>query len=308
MALEEPSVIAAASNGAKIARIGGGIKTSSTAPIMIGQIQLVGVKNLAKAKRDLMKNKSKIIASANTVDPTLQKYGGGCKGLEVRELKGKRGKFLVAHLLVNVADAMGANAVNTMCEKLAPHLEQLTGGKVRLRILSNLAIYRLATAKAIFPKNELGAELVEGILDAYAFADADPFRAATNNKGIMNGVDAVAIACGNDWRALEAGAHAYAVWANKGAYKPLAKYYKNKSGDLVGELTMPVAVGIVGGATKTHPLAKVCMKILGVKSARELGEVLAAVGLVQNFAALRALAGEGIQKGHMRLHARKLSQ
>ncbi len=305
MALEEPSVVAAASHGAKIAREFGGFGASADEPIMIGQIQLVGVKKIADAKRKISKSKASLISLANACDPILVKFGGGCKNIEVREVKSKRGKMLVVHLLVNCGDAMGANAVNTMCEKLAPELEKITGGKARLRILTNLAIHRLARAKATFLKCDACTPLIGRILDAWALADADAFRATTHNKGIMNGIDAVVLATGNDWRAIEAGAHAYA--AITGKYKPLTKFYTDKKGDLVGEIELPVAVGLVGGATKTHPVAKACVKLLGVKSARELAQVIAAVGLAQNFAALRALASEGIQQGHMSLHSRNVA-
>ncbi|VVC03925.1 3-hydroxy-3-methylglutaryl-coenzyme A reductase [Candidatus Burarchaeum australiense] len=305
MAIEEPSVVAAASNGAKVAREAGGFEASADDPMMIGQIQLVGVKDFAKAKAAIAAAKKALIEQANSYDSMLIKVGGGCKEIEVRELKSVRGKMLVVHLHVNCGDAMGANAVNTMCERLAPEFEKLTSGSVRLRILTNLAVKRLARAKAIFPKAVLGEELIECILDAWALADCDPYRAATHNKGIMNGIDAVVVATGNDWRAVEAGAHSYAAFS--GTYKPLTRYSKNAAGDLVGEIELPLALGLVGGATKTHPVAKACVKILGVKSARELCGIVAAVGLAQNFAALRALAGEGIQRGHMGLHARNIA-
>jgi hydroxymethylglutaryl-CoA reductase len=314
MCIEEPSVVAAASFAAKLARAGGGFHTSSDEPIMIGQIQIVGVKNINKAKKAILKEKEKIIAKANERDSVLISFGGGVKDLEVRRLKTKIGDMLIVHLLVDVRDAMGANVVNTMCESVAPLLEEITGGHVRLRIISNLADRRLARAKAVWKKEELekstkglmkGEEVVDAILEAYHFALNDPYRCATHNKGIMNGVDAVLIATGNDFRAVEAGAHAYAAFS--GRYKPLTKYYKDKNGDLVGEIEMPIAVGIVGGATRTKPEAKVALKILGVKTAKELSEIIAAVGLAQNFAALRALATEGIQKGHMRLHAKNIA-
>ncbi len=306
MALEEPSVIAAASNSAKMARVKGGFKTSSTDPVMIGQVQVVKLKNLAAAKKQILKNKKQLIELCNRQDSTLVKFGGGCKNIEVRTFN-KPEKMLVVHLLVDCRDAMGANAVNTMCEAVAPFVEQLTGGHVYLRIISNLAIYRLVKAEAIFDKEALGGEAaVDGVIHAYNFAAADPFRAATHNKGIMNAVSAITIATGNDWRAIEAGAHAYAAYKGK-QYSPLTKFSKTKSGDLKGEIEMPMAVGLVGGATKVHPVAKVNVKILGVQSARELGEIIGAVGLAQNLAALRALATEGIQRGHMELHARNIA-
>jgi len=305
MAIEEPSVVAAASHGAKIAREFGGFEASADEPIMLGQIQLAGVKKIPEAKKKITAASGSLISLANSCDPVLVKFGGGCRKIEVREVKSKRGTFLVVHLLVNCGDAMGANAVNTMCEKLAPELEKITGGSARLRILTNLAIHRLARAKATFLRCETCTPLIGAILDAWALADADAFRATTHNKGVMNGIDAVVLATGNDWRALEAGAHAYA--AITGKYKPLTKFYTDKKGDLVGEIELPVAVGLVGGATKTHPVAKACVKLLGVKSARELACVIASVGLAQNFAALRALAGEGINRGHMELHARNVA-
>jgi hydroxymethylglutaryl-CoA reductase len=213
--------------------------------------------------------------------------------------------MLVVHLYVDVRDAMGANAVNTMAEAIAPKLEEISGGKVRLRILSNLATKRLVRAKAVWKKEEIGADAVEGVIDLYNFAAADPYRAATHNKGIMNGIDPIVLATGNDWRAVEAGAHSYA--AISGTYKPLTKYYKDHNGDLVGEIELPMAVGLVGGATKTHPIAKIAVKILGVKTAKELAEIIASVGLAQNFAALRAISTEGIQRGHMKLHSKNIA-
>lgn len=301
MAIEETSVIAAASNAAKIARIQGGFKTSSTEPVMIGQIQLVNHKNPEEAKKIILENKEKILKMANEKDPMLVKFGGGAKDINVRILDNG---MVITHLLVDVRDAMGANAVNTMCETVAPFIEKITGGRVYLRILSNLAVHRLSKATAVFPKEIVGEEVVDGIMQAYMFAKYDPYRCATHNKGIMNGVDAVVIASGNDFRAVESGAHAY---ASLNGYSPLTKYEKNKNGDLVGSIELPTPVGLIGGATKVHPTAKICIKILGVKTARELGEIIAAVGLAQNFAALKALASEGIQKGHMGLHARNIA-
>ncbi len=300
MAIEEPSIIAAASHAAKLARPGG-FKTESTGPIMIGQIQLVGVKNFAQARKNIMKNKKKIAKIINKKDSTMIKLGGGLKDIEIRKIKTKRGPMLIVHFIFDVRDAMGANYVNTSLECISNFIEALTGGESRLRIISNLADKRIAKAKAVWKKSVLGEKLINGILDAYEFAANDPYRCATHNKGIMNGIDAVAIATGNDFRALEAGAHAYAC--RTGKYKPLTKYWKDKKGNLVGYIELPVAVGIVGGSIKTNPVAQVCLKILGVKTARELGEVMAAVGLANNFAALRAMVKEGIQKGHMKLHA-----
>jgi len=301
MAVEETSVIAAASNAAKIARVKGGFKTNSTEPVMIGQIQLVNHKNPEEAKKIILENKEKILEMANEKDPMLVKFGGGAKDINVRILDDG---MVVTHLLVDVRDAMGANAVNTMCEAVAPFIEKITGGKVYLRILSNLAVHRLSRATAVFSKDIIGEDVVDGIIQAYLFAKSDPYRCATHNKGIMNGVDAVVIASGNDFRAVESGAHSY---ASMNGYSPLTKYEKNENGDLVGSIELPTPVGLIGGATKVHPTAKICVKILGVKTARELGEIIAAVGLAQNFAALKALASEGIQKGHMGLHARNIA-
>jgi len=266
----------------------------------------LGVKDPYGARFEILKSRDEIIEIANEKDPVLVKLGGGAKDLEVRVIDTKVGPMLVVHLIVDVKDAMGANAVNTMAEAVAPRIASITGGRFRLRIISNLADRRLVRAWTRIPPEAVGGkEVAEGIVEAWAFADADPYRAATHNKGIMNGVDAVVIATGNDWRAVEAGAHAYA--ARSGSYKPLSTWELDDEGYLVGSLEMPLAVGIVGGATKTNPLAKVCLKILGVKSARELAEVIGAVGLVQNLAALRALAAEGIQAGHMSLHAKNIA-
>lgn len=306
MAIEEPSVVAAASNAAKMARPGGGFRTESTPPIMVGQIQLVDVKNPVEAREKILKAKKRILAKANEQDPILVKLGGGAKDIEVRVLTTHLGPMTIIHLLIDVRDAMGANVINTMCEAVAPLIEELTGGRVFLRIVSNLAAYRLARAKTVFTKEALGGEeVVEGILQAYAFAAADSYRCATHNKGVMNGVIAIALATANDTRALEAGAHAYA--AKSGAYKPLTHWERTVEGDLSGWIELPVAVGTIGGATTVHPVAKVCRKILGVQSACELGEVMAAVGLAQNLAAMRALVSEGIQRGHLKLHARNIA-
>jgi len=306
LAVEEPSVIAAASNSAKLTLAAGGFKASSTEPVMIGQIQLTEVKSPFGAKMEILAHKEEIIRRANEVDPVLVKFGGGARDLEVRVVDSITGPMVVTHLLVDTRDAMGANAVNTMAETIAPYLENLTGGRVYLRILSNLAVYRLARARAVWKKEELGGEdVVDGIINAYAFAAADQYRATTHNKGIMNGISSVVRATGNDTRAVEAGAHSYA--AMTGRYKPLTTYEKNEDGDLVGTIEIPMAVGLIGGATKVHPVAKAAVKILGIKTASELGEVMAAVGLAQNLAAIRALATEGIQRGHMKLHAKNLA-
>lgn len=305
MAIEEPSVVAAASNAAKMARNKGGFFTSSTAPIMIGQVQLTGIKDPSRVKHIILEKKQEVLELANRQDPMLVKLGGGAKDLEVRVINTLRGPNVIVHLLVDVRDAMGANAVNTMAEAVAPLLESISGGRVHLRILSNLASHRLARARAIWTKEAIGGEdVVDGVVEAYVFAEADPYRCATHNKGIMNGIDAVILATGNDTRAIEAGAHSYA--ARAGGYKPLTTFEKTPEGDLVGTIELPMAVGLVGGATKVHPTARACIKLLGVKNAQELGEIVAAVGLAQNFAALRALATVGIQKGHMTLHAKNI--
>ncbi len=316
MAVEEPSVVAAASNAAKVARAAGGFTASTTAPVMIGQVQILDVPDPTAARLRILHHRDELLAAANAKDPVLLKFGGGAKELEVRIIPSTRGTMVVAQLLVDARDAGGMNAVNTMCEALAPELARLAGGRVVLRIISNLAIHRLARAHATFPaallqdESGAGAAVVDSILDAYALALADPFRCATHNKGIMNGVSAVVVATGNDFRAIEAGAHSYAAWmaADEGkVIRPLTTYEKDKDGNLVGTIEIPVPVGLIGGATAVHPTAKANVKVLGVKSARELGEVLASVGLAQNFAALRALATEGIQRGHMELHARNLA-
>ncbi|MEM2137318.1 MAG: hydroxymethylglutaryl-CoA reductase, degradative [Candidatus Methanomethylicia archaeon] len=305
MVIEEPSVVAAASNAARIIREGGGIFTSSTGSIMIGQVQLVNIVSPRKAMYQILMHKDEILKIANEKDPILTGLGGGARDLEIRLLDSQIGPMVIVHLLVDVKDAMGANAVNTMVEAVAPYIEEITGGKVYLRIISNLADKRLVRAYCRVPKDVIGEDLVEGIVYAYHFAASDPYRAATHNKGVMNGVIAVALATGNDTRALEAGAHAYA--SRSGVYKPLTVWERDVNGDLIGWIEMPMAVGIVGGATRSNPLAKVSLKILGVKSATELAEVMGAVGLAQNFAALRALASEGIQRGHMKLHARNIA-
>jgi len=305
MAIEEPSVVAAASHAAKITRAGGGIFTSSTGPIMIGQIQLVNVLSPIKAMYQILSHKDEILRIANEQDPILVKLGGGAKDLEVRIIDSFLGPMVITHLLVDVRDAMGANAVNTMAEAVAPYIEKITGGKVYLRIISNLADKRLVRAWTRVPKDVIGEDAVDGIVYAYAFAAADPYRAATHNKGIMNGIIAIALATGNDTRALEAGAHAYA--ARFGKYMPLTVWEKDENGDLIGWIELPIAVGIIGGATRSNPIARVSLKILGVKSGVELAEIMGAVGLAQNLAALRALATEGIQKGHMKLHARNIA-
>jgi hydroxymethylglutaryl-CoA reductase len=306
MAIEEPSVVAAATYAAKMARKKGGFFTSSTDPVMLGQIQTVDVRDPFAAKMKILAAKKELLQKANEQDPMLVSVGGGAKDLEVKVIDTKSGPMVITELHVDCRDAMGANAVNTMAEAVAPLIERITGGRVYLRIISNLAVKRLARAYAVIAKEEVGGkEVVDGIVEAYNFAAADPYRAATHNKGILNGIIGVVIATGNDHRAIEAGAHAYA--ARNGYYGPLSHWEKNRDGDLVGSLELPMAVGLIGGATKVHPIAKVALKILGVKTANELGEVMAAVGLAQNLGALRALAHEGIQRGHMSLHARNVA-
>lgn len=331
MVIEEPSVIAGASFMAKLARASGGFIAESTEPHMIGQLQVLEIDNLHEAKQKIIDNKEELIQYIDESESSLKKRGGGARDLEVRIIEDSPiGGFLVLHLIYDVRDAMGANAVNTACERLSPKIEAITGGKVHLRILSNLADRRIARARCTIPVKELaftvGAGLVpaqgdhegrpytytytgeqvrDGIIAAYAFAAVDPYRAATHNKGIMNGVDSVVIATGNDWRAIEAGAHAYA--ARSGKYTSLSTWGKDSNGNLVGTLEMPMAVGIVGGATKVHPAAQAAVKLMGMKTANELAEIIVSVGLAQNMAALRALATEGIQRGHMSLHARQVA-
>jgi hydroxymethylglutaryl-CoA reductase len=306
MAIEEPSVVAAASNAAKMVRQGGGFHTSSTPPVMIGQIQAVDIKDPHRARMAIYTYREDILKKANEQDPVLVSVGGGAKDLEAKIIDTPEGSMLITELHVDCRDAMGANAVNTMAEAVAPMIERITGGRIYLRIISNLATKRLARAYATVPKEAVGGDkVVDGIVQAYNFAAADPYRAATHNKGILNGVIAAVIATCNDHRAIEAGAHAYA--ARAGHYTPLSTWETTQKGDLVGSLEMPMAVGTIGGAIRTHPIAKIALKILGVESANELAEVITAVGLAQNLGALRALADEGIQRGHMQLHARNIA-
>jgi len=305
MAGEEPSVVAAASNMARLMREGEGVKVTSTDPVMIGQIQILEIPDMDDAVEKLTEAKEKLIDLANQQDPILVRVGGGARDIQFRPIKTEVGEMLIIHLLVDCRDVMGANAVNTMCEKLAPVISDITGGRSLLRIISNLADKRLVKAEAMINKEGIGGEeVVDNIVAAWAFADADPYRAATHNKGIMNGVVAVALASAQDHRALEAGAHAYA--AKDGRYRSLSKWSKDENGDLVGVLELPMAVGTVGGSTRTHPMAMLALKITGVSKATELAEIMAAAGLAQNLGALRALVQEGIQHGHMRLHARNL--
>jgi hydroxymethylglutaryl-CoA reductase len=315
MVIEEPSVVAGASFAAKLAREGGGFACSSSEPLMISQIQILDLADPQAARLDVLANRARLLAIAQDVDPMLTKAGGGPRDIEARVIESAVGPMLIVHVIVDCRDAMGANAVNTIAERLRPALEEITGGRVGLRILSNLADRRVARAKATIPVVALsfesdgqhfeGALVRDRIVEAWAFAAADPYRAATHNKGIMNGVDAVVLATGNDWRAIEAGAHTYA--ARTGRYTSLSHWGVDKDGNLVGSLEMPMAVGIVGGATKVHPAAKVALKLLSVTTARELAEIIVAVGLAQNLAASRALATEGIQRGHMTLHARQVA-
>ena len=306
MAIEEPSVVAAASHAAKLARSGGGIFAYNTGAVMIGQIQIVDCIAPHISRIKILEAKNQILKNANDQDPLLVSLGGGAKDINVKVIQGENSKMVIAELIVDCKDAMGANAVNTMTEAVSPLIEEISGGKVLLRIISNLATKRLVRVRTKIPKNLIGGEnVVDAIINAYQFAAADPYRCATHNKGIMNGVIAVALATGNDTRALEAGAHSYAV--KNGKYSPLSIWEKDEQNDLVGTLEMPMAVGLVGGATAVHPISKLCVKILNVKSAVELAEVMGAVGLIQNVAALRALSVEGIQRGHMKLHARNIA-
>jgi hydroxymethylglutaryl-CoA reductase len=316
MAIEEPSVVAGASFAAKLVRAGGGFTAISTAPEMIAQIQVIELANPGAARFDLLLHKQEILDLANQSDPVIVSLGGGARDVQVRLFDEKPAdSMLVVHLVYDARDAMGANAVNTAAETVAPLIEQITGGKVVLRILSNLADRRLARARCVVPaealkfetdgREYLGRDVAQGVMNAYRLAAVDPYRAATHNKGIMNGVDAVVLATGNDWRAVEAGAHAYA--ARNGTYTSLSEWDITPQGDLVGTLEMPMAVGIVGGATRSHPLPKVALKIMRVETASELAQIIVSVGLAQNLAALRALATEGIQRGHMGLHARQVA-
>ena len=312
MAIEEPSVVAGASFMAKLARAGGGFTAETSAPEMIGQIQVLEVPDALVARSAILAHKEDLLAAVSGLDPLLESLGGGPRDLEVHLVEDSPvGPFLVVHLIYDVRDAMGANAVNTACERLAPQIEAITGGRIHLRILSNLADRRLARASCTIPLESLafdeysGEAVRDGIIAAWAFAATDPYRAATHNKGIMNGVDAVVIATGNDWRAIEAGAHAYA--ARGGRYTSLSTWNQDEKGNLTGVLEMPMAVGVVGGATRVHPGARAALQLMGVTSAAHLAEIIVSVGLAQNLAALRALATEGIQRGHMSLHARQVA-
>ena len=312
MTVEEPSILAGVSFMAKLAQAGGGFSAWANPPEMIAQIQLLDIKDLDAARTQILSHKPELLETLKGLHPTIESLGGGARDLQVRQIANSAiGPFLVAHLIYDVRDVMGANAVNTAAEALAAPLEQLTGGRAHLRILSNLADRRLAGAEVSIPAEALtfadfsGEQVRGGILEAWAFAAADPYRAATHNKGIMNGVDAVVIATGNDWRGVEAGAHAYA--ARSGTYTSLSTWSEGAGGELVGKLELPMAVGITGGSTQSHPAARTNLRLIGARSSGELAGIIAAVGLAQNLAALRALATEGIQRGHMRLHARQVA-
>jgi hydroxymethylglutaryl-CoA reductase len=306
MAIEEPSVIAAVSKAAKIAKVKGGFIADADDSLMIGQVQIVGLDNVKHAKTKILRNKKQLLVTANSNSRSVTAVD-----LQVRQLRDKSpnnmGNMLMVELIIDTKDAMGANAINTMCEAIAPHVAEITGGEVVLKILSNYATRRMVRCRAIFDKEHLGgSQIVKRILYAYALAYSDAYRAVTHNKGVMNGIDAVALATGQDFRAIEAGAHAYA--ARDGTYRSLTSWRRTKEGDLAGGIELPLAVGVVGGIVNAHPTAKFALQILGVKSAKELAMVIAATGLAQNLAAIRALSSEGIQTGHMRLHARKFSK
>ena len=306
MAIEDPSVIAAVGKAAKIAKVSGGFIAEADDSLMIGQVQVVGLGKVKHAMTKILRNKNQLLATANSNSRSVTAVD-----LQVRQLRDKSpnnmGNMLLVELVIDTKDAMGANAINTMCEAIAPHVAEITGGEVVLKILSNYTTRRMVRCKATFDKEQLGgSQIVKRILYAYALAYSDAYRAVTHNKGIMNGIDAVALATGQDFRAIEAGAHAYA--ARDGTYRSLTSWRRTKEGDLAGEIELPLAVGVVGGVVNAHPTVKLALQILGVKSAKELAMVMAAVGLAQNLAAIRALSSEGIQAGHMKLHARKFSK
>ena len=311
--VEEASVVAAASNMAKRCQKNGGFTSNNTDPVMIGQIQVVGCEDPVASREAILASKEELIQSCNDVDPILVKFGGGCKDVEARIIETDSGPMIIVHILVDCRDAMGANAVNTMAETIAPRIESISGGTVILRIISNLAVHRLARVSATFTPEEMsdsgddaarGAEVIEGVLQAYHFAAADPFRATTHNKGIMNAISPIAIACGQDWRAVESGAHSYA--AHERTYGSMTHWEKDSNGNLVGSIEIPMAVGLVGGAIRIHPGAQANVALLGINSADDLAKVMAAAGLAQNLGALRALATVGIQAGHMKLHLRNM--
>lgn len=306
MATEESSVVAAVCNAARQCYDNGGFTTSMSGSSMIAQIQLTGISNPDYARQQILERRGEVAALCNATDPVLVKMGGGFQGMEVRLLQTPIGTMVIIHLIVDTRDAMGANAVNSMAEKVAPMMASWTGGKTNLRILSNLADHRLARARCVWRRQDIGGtEVRDAMISAYHFANCDPYRAATHNKGIMNGISAVVLATGNDTRAVEAGAHAYA--ARNGHYGSLTHWEVNADGDLCGSIEVPMAVGLVGGATKLHPTAKIALKVLQVQTASELARTIAAVGLAQNFSAMKALATTGIQKGHMALHAQNIA-
>ena len=311
--VEEASVVAAASNMAKRCQKNGGFVSNNTDPVMIGQIQVVGCEDPEASRDAILAAKEELIESCNDVDPILVKFGGGCRDVEARIIETDSGPMIIVHILVDCRDAMGANAVNTMAETIAPRIESVSGGTVILRIISNLAVHRLARVSATFTAEEMsdvgtdaerGAEVIDGVLQAYHFAAADPFRATTHNKGIMNAISPIAIACGQDWRAVESGAHSYA--AHERRYGSMTHWEKDADGNLVGSIEIPMAVGLVGGAITIHPGAQANVALLGINSADDLAKVMAAAGLAQNLGALRALATVGIQAGHMKLHLRNM--
>ncbi len=312
--VEEPSVVAAASNMAKRCLSNGGFSSNNDEPVMIGQIQVVDCEDPSEARDSVISAKEALVSSCNEVDPILVKFGGGCRDVTARVIETGSGPMVIVHILVDCRDAMGANAVNTMAETIAPTIESITGGTVILRIISNLAVHRLARVSAVFTPEEMsdkgddsqqGDEVIDGVVQAYHFAEADPFRATTHNKGIMNAISAVAIACGQDWRAIESGAHSFA--SHERTYGSLTQWSKDEGGNLVGSIELPMAVGLVGGAVRVHPAAQANVALLGVESADELAKVMAAAGLAQNLGALRALATVGIQAGHMKLHVRNMA-
>ncbi|MEJ6665026.1 MAG: hydroxymethylglutaryl-CoA reductase, degradative [Euryarchaeota archaeon] len=312
--LEESSVVAAASNMAKRCLVNGGFRSNNDAPLMIGQIQIMECSEPKNAENALAGASEELMALCNSLPSTMVRLGGGCKRIETRTIQTLSGPMVILHIVVDCRDAMGANAVNTMAELIAPRVEELTGGRVHLKILSNLAVHRLARIEATFTPEEIsndgtkanGEAIIQGILEAHHFAVADPFRAATHNKGVMNAISSVALACGQDWRAIEAGCHAYAAFG-KEHYGSITQWELDDEGNLLGRIETPMAVGIVGGASKVHPAAQANLAILGVESAQELAGVIAASGLSQNLGALRALATRGIQAGHMKLHSRNMA-
>ena len=312
--VEESSIVAAASNMAKRCLVNGGFRTNNDEPLMIGQIQVLETNNIEDAKEAVLTAKYELMAMCNSLPSTMIKLGGGCKDIVARIIDTVSGPMLIVHLIVDTRDAMGANAVNTMAELVTDKIEEITNGRVHLRILSNLATYRLAKVEATFSPEELsnngsreeGMNIISGILEAHHFAMADPYRATTHNKGIMNAISAIALACGQDWRAIEAGCHAWAA-VETGKYSSMTRWRKDEQGNLVGSIETPMAVGIVGGASKVHPAARANLAIIGVESAQELAGIMAAAGIAQNLGAMRALATNGIQAGHMKLHARNMA-